>query len=132
MSRKQISFMPGAELKKKLEKYAAKNGSSVSEVVVNALNEFFEDENFWDILFKRLNRNQDAFKKNEQKINILLEMFDLFIYYFFALTAEFSSEEERQLKDRAGVRHNKFFDSLCRQLQKNENFIERLNSKLEL
>ena len=106
------------DLKKKVSNYALLNNCSLSEVVTTALNAYLEDDDYWTILFKRLNRERKAISNLERRIEMLIELILLQLQYWFALTPELSSEEFNQQKKTGYTYFTRFLDTYRDSLMK--------------
>lgn len=96
--------------------YSDKNNKSVSKTIVIAINHFFTNESNWDILWKRLNRNQTKYDRLHDMVMVLAEEIALFLKYFFILTPELSMEEKQQATDQGLIRYQKFMTLLKKNL----------------
>ena len=131
MQKKRVQGLLDGKLYRRLDYFCSKNRYSQSKVISLALDKYLNEESSWEILWKRLNRNQNAYQKLETRVLVLTAAFELFMRYFFALTPELSDEEKEQAYSKTEYLFEKYMEKLKENVQSGGVLNEKLNGVFE-
>ncbi len=119
------------ERKRAIEEFVAKNtrfGYTRTDLFESAMSAFMDEESYWDIGFRKLNRMTGAIEKSSRRIGILGETLLLFIQYYFVSWPDFAPEDKAELKRKSMAMTAKFLKALERALAKG-GYMERLDEE---
>lgn len=132
MSKKsdRISIRLSPDMKKQLDEYASRKNETLSQSVEQALNSFFGAEDYWTILWKRMNRQHKAMTTTHADVEALIEIILLAIQYMFTLAPglDENSIREQDQKSQSRIKFNKFLDSARSRIEKGGLFHDIVNS----
>lgn len=129
MPRKITSIALDTDNEKSLERFHASTGRSRSSIINEALAQYFDessDDDNWTVLFRRLNRQRNAYDHLSQRMGVLSEMFLLFVQYFFANSPTLTDDSLEEVRVTALARFQKFENSLLRTLRQGGLLTEKL------
>ena len=90
MKKNKLNVYVNDELSSRIKYYCSKNNESISKLFRKSVIKYLHDESNWELLFKRLNRNDNFVVNMDKRINILSEAFTIFVKYWLSLTPELS------------------------------------------
>lgn len=107
------------EMKEKVQNAAAKRNVEPSEIIRDAVDKYFDDESYWDIVFRRMTRQRNHIMSLEKQIKVLTEGFLKFTQYFFALTPQVIADDDPQAMMKISQeRYNKYLAALKEELSR--------------
>lgn len=125
MKRKIQPYIPDT-LFKRFSSYCAANGASQSSVVEAALTEFLDDSKDYNLLIRRLDRNQRSLTRLDRDFSMFSEAFGVFMRIYFAHTPGVADDEKDSARDYSMKQYNGFVDHVARLLSKGHRFIDDL------
>lgn len=110
-------------LKKQLEHRADEHGVAMNDVLVAALKDYFDNEDYKTVSLEHLARIERKYSTVLKRVNLLVEGFALFVRAWFQHHPPPQSEEEKKRRGRHGKhRFEQFQDKLADIFRGEESF----------
>ena len=133
-SKRRITVRLDDEAAKVLDRAYVSTGRAKNDLINSAIVEHYQpsdDTDNWAIMFRRLNRQRNAFENLNQRVGVLSEMLLLFVQYYFAHTPAPADESREEVKTLALSRYQKFENALMRTIQEGGLLTEQIYRSLQ-
>lgn len=114
------------DLHKRFKSFCASNGASISSVVEAALTEYLDDSKDFNLIMRRLDRNQRMLARLDRDFSMFSEAFGLFVRVYFAHTPGVAEDEKNSARTHAKKQYNDFVEHVAKMLSSGHRFIDDL------
>ena len=132
-----LSVRIDSDTMKTLRSYIREGGDgnrsqSKAEVVRVALRRYLKAEgSYWDIVFKRLNRNACEIQTLSHRADVLIELVFHYLDYYFYLWPQIDPQERAERKENAERMLRRFKESLVQKLREGGHLLDFVPEDLQ-